>query len=211
MLKKIILTLIVTIGLVSCMYGQGQVNFDTKVLGASAKVTDAPAFGGYFLGATNYGPGFKGTNFFAQLYAAAGTGAASGSLTAIGNPVNFQSGTSAGWIQIGGLSSLGLTVDPNLNVTVVNGGPATVQMRAWWGGGAIITSFEAAVVSSNPNSRWGASSLLNLAVTGNPMADPPGTPVNLNGLLGFQLIPEPATWALAGLGAAALLLFRRRK
>jgi len=39
------------------------------------------------------------------------------------------------------------------------------------------------------------------------------TPGNLDGVASFQVIsvPEPATFALAGLGAAAMLIFRRRK
>jgi len=42
---------------------------------------------------------------------------------------------------------------------------------------------------------------------------PAGTPANLTGWTGNLLIPtpEPTTIALGGLGAAALLLFRRRK
>jgi hypothetical protein len=213
MLKKIILTFVVTIGLVAYTYGQGQVNFNTRTLGTSTYVYDSTVspFSGYLLGSPSYGPGFQGTNFFAQLYAAAGSVSSSSSLSGIGNPVNFGSGSAAGWVLTAGTTTLGWPVNPVLNATTVNGGPATVQLRAWWGGGTVITSFEAAVASANPNSRYGGSPLLYLAATGNPNAEPPGTPVLLSGLQGFSLIPEPATWALAGLGAAALLLFRRRK
>jgi hypothetical protein len=56
-----------------------------------------------------------------------------------------------------------------------------------------------------------------LNATGNPGASPPITPVaftygatGFNGLV-LAPIPEPSTFALAGLGAAALLIFRRRK
>jgi len=205
------LAMLATLGVSAGAYGQGQVNFDTQGLGTSARVTDSPAFGGYLLGSPSYGPGAKGTNFFAQLYCAAGTGATSSSLIAVGNPVNFLSFGNAGWVQSFGTTTLGWDVDLVVNATVVDGGPVTIQFRVWWGGGTVITSYEAAVASANPNSRWGASELLNLSSTGNPLASPPGTPVDLVGLLGFQLIPEPGTVALAGLGAAALLLFRRRK
>jgi hypothetical protein len=50
--------------------------------------------------------------------------------------------------------------------------------------------------------------------TGNPAASPPGTPANLTGWTSPVLlspVPEPSTIALAGLGVASLLLFRRRK
>ena len=53
--------------------------------------------------------------------------------------------------------------------------------------------------------------------TGNPNGSPPTTPVALtfgttgyNGLV-LTGVPEPSTFALAGLGAAALMIFRRRK
>jgi hypothetical protein len=53
-------------------------------------------------------------------------------------------------------------------------------------------------------------------ITGNPSATPPGLPTKFNvgpdPLKSFQMgIPEPSTFALAGLGAAALMIFRRRK
>jgi len=49
---------------------------------------------------------------------------------------------------------------------------------------------------------------------GNPNAQPPETPKDLDGMPAITLagiIPEPSSFALAGLGAAALLIFRRRK
>lgn len=48
---------------------------------------------------------------------------------------------------------------------------------------------------------------------GNPQAQPPGTPTDFANMpaITISAIPEPSTFALAGLGAAALLIFRRRK
>ena len=47
---------------------------------------------------------------------------------------------------------------------------------------------------------------------GNPNAQPPGTPTDFSNMPATVLIvPEPSTFALAGLGAAALLILRRRK
>jgi len=51
------------------------------------------------------------------------------------------------------------------------------------------------------------------STTGNPTTVPPGTATLLSGSFGGMVlspIPEPSTFALAGLGAA-LLIFRRRK
>lgn len=46
------------------------------------------------------------------------------------------------------------------------------------------------------------------------VGSPPSTPPGLDSMPGLTLVtttPEPSTFALAGLGAAALLIFRRRK
>lgn len=64
----------------------------------------------------------------------------------------------------------------------------------------------------------GGSSTTLTTATGNPGATPPGSAVPLentfNGLLEgpvvVTVIPEPTSFALAGLGLAALLVFRRR-
>jgi len=60
-------------------------------------------------------------------------------------------------------------------------------------------------------------SLAWLQGTGDPLGTPAGTPVNVvvgasayNGLV-LAPVPEPSTFALAGLGIASLLIFRRRK
>jgi len=50
--------------------------------------------------------------------------------------------------------------------------------------------------------------------TGNPGAIPPTNPSTLSGWAGpitLVAVPEPSTFALAGLGLAGLLIFRRRK
>ena len=50
-------------------------------------------------------------------------------------------------------------------------------------------------------------------LTGAPNASPPTTPAAMTGWTSpvvLSVIPEPTTFALAGLGAAALLIFRRR-
>jgi hypothetical protein len=81
-------------------------------------------------------------------------------------------------------------------------------IMGWTGAAA---SFDAALSSG--------SAMLNVSAkfasgTGNPTASPPGTPVPLSSSFGgmvLQPVPEPSTLALAGLGAAALLIFRRRK
>lgn len=62
----------------------------------------------------------------------------------------------------------------------------------------------------------GSTAILNFASTGNPLTTPAGTAAALTtdgGFTGLNLtaVPEPTSMALAGLGAASLLIFRRRK
>lgn len=63
----------------------------------------------------------------------------------------------------------------------------------------------------------GQSALVTGVATGNPTTIPAGTPSLMNASFGgltlapLSSVPEPSTFALAGLGAAALMIFRRRK
>jgi len=200
MTKKVIalLAVVLTAGFA---YGQGAVNFNTQ--NAGAKVTLDPSEGGAAL---------AGQAYLAQLYAAAGAGAAESSLLAVGAPVYFRGGNNAGYVVISGTAS-----GPSGNVpSVVNvftaaqggaNGPATIQMRAWET--ARGASWEAAGGAGAPH--VGESAILNLTATGG-YGVPPATPVELTGLQGFSLrpVPEPSTIALGLLGAAALLIRRRK-
>jgi PEP-CTERM motif len=80
-------------------------------------------------------------------------------------------------------------------------------VMGWTGAAA---SFDAALAANGMVNVSGKFS----SATGNPSAVPAGTPVALSTTFGgitLQPVPEPSTLALAGLGAAALLIFRRRK
>lgn len=80
------------------------------------------------------------------------------------------------------------------------------------------SSYDAAYAASTVDK---AASFLGMSaiattMTGDPMWTPPGAPVGLRATFpGMTLtpvfIPEPATAALAGLGASMLVLFRRRR
>ena len=194
MLKKALLTLAV-VGMTVVAYGQGQVNFNTRILGTSAQVYSAP------------GVLASGTGFYAQLFAADGVGQAEGSLVAVGSAVNFRTSANAGYVQETGTASpSGQAVNTTVNVTSVNGGAVTLQLRAW---SSAFSTYAAAVAGGGV---YGKSALLSLASTGNPNATPtPGLPVNLDGLTGFTMVPEPSTIALGVLGVGSLLFIRRRK
>jgi hypothetical protein len=84
--------------------------------------------------------------------------------------------------------------------------PFFVELLAWTGSAA---SFGAA--QSDPG-----AFLADSGVFSNPSGgggSPPTTPATLTGMPSMNLVavPEPATFALAGLGLASLLIFRRRK
>lgn len=95
-----------------------------------------------------------------------------------------------------------------VNVSTPGGGVALV-LRGWTGG---FDSYEAALGSQA--AFVGYSIIWELASTGNPVGIPPTVPARLNAPAGgfvLHIVPEPTSMALAGLGAAALLIFRRRK
>lgn len=96
--------------------------------------------------------------------------------------------------------------------TVAGGGTASVLIDVY--NSASYSSLAAAQTANTANS-WGVSAAFTV-VLGDPNSVPPGTPATMTALKSFNLtsggvIPEPSTFALAGLGAAALLFFRRRK
>lgn len=106
----------------------------------------------------------------------------------VGSAVSFRAGANAGYI----VSSI-------VTTGIAGGTPVTVVMRAWESTGA--TSYEAAIAAGK---LVGESNPVNLTVT-----VAPATPPDMLGLQSFSLIPEPSTFALGILGAAALFLRRR--
>jgi hypothetical protein len=193
MLKRILVTVAI-IGVTAASYGQGTVFFDNDMGARVAPVTD--------VGVTNR---LSGSGFSAQLFAASGINAPSNSLVAAESRVQFRTGSNVGFVPTSTVtinSFTGSAVDPTVTVTPTEGGPATVQMRAW---DAAFPTYDAAIAG---NGKYGWSNILNLPATGGGLTPP----VNLVGLQGFSLVqvPEPSTIALGAFGLAALL-FRRRK
>jgi hypothetical protein len=86
------------------------------------------------------------------------------------------------------------------------GSVATLQLRAWDNQGGTIVTWQAARVGST----FGASLLFN-----SPPLGGVSSPPFLVGLQSFNIandiIPEPSTLALIGVGAAALLIYGRQK
>jgi hypothetical protein len=164
-------------------FGQGTVLFNNRVSG----VLDAPVFVGDLAGAKA-----DGSTYLGQLYA----GPDAGSLSAVGTPVAFRIGAGAGYIS-GGTVTI---------ASVAPGANAVIELRAWDAtkGATYETAWAAA-----GGLYVGKSAAITIATGG--AGTPPSLPANLVGLQSFAIaVPEPSTIALGLLGAAALLIRRRK-
>jgi hypothetical protein len=123
-------------------------------------------------------------------------GSTEGQLQALGQPATFQTGVQAGYFTGGARTIPGFAGGANI----------AGQVRIW--NTAAGSTYAAALLS--PIGEVQESIVFTLQ-----LATPPATPTSLTPLNGQNLVlvpvPEPSTFALAGLGAAALLIFRRRK
>jgi hypothetical protein len=183
-MKKILLMA----ALMACVgaMAQGTVLFKNNVAaaGLSAPVFDSD-------GVTK----LTGNAYYAQLYADIG-----GSFTPVGTATAFA---------FNGFVSGGQVTIPAAGIVA---GKVTLQMRAWEATTAgTAGTYEAALAGSK---KVGISETFSL-VPGNPNDSPPGVAANLVGLKSFSIsggsvIPEPSTIALGMIGAAALLLRRRK-
>jgi len=119
---------------------------------------------------------------------------AGGALTALTPITTFRTGAAAPYLSA-------VTVDvPG----TTPGGSATFVLKAWVGG----ASYDAATSTRGQSAQFTVANL-----GGTPASGPPITPPSLNGLQSFALtpvVPEPSTIALGVLGAAALLIRRRK-
>lgn len=89
-------------------------------------------------------------------------------------------------------------------------GNAAIQIRAWYNGGLYATYEDALAAGANV----GKSGVMTINLKDN--LDPSGLSLTDIGMPAFSVgttsvVPEPSTMVLAGLGAASLLMFRRRK
>ncbi|HEY5915271.1 MAG TPA: PEP-CTERM sorting domain-containing protein [Verrucomicrobiae bacterium] len=141
-------------------------------------------------------------------WSGAGPLAALGSLALMYNPTI----TTLTWTGFRAAPNEGYVAVVNVPRTVLGvdwGGTARVQMVSWYGPFNTWVEAFSAWEAGTPGVGVGASNPLTLTLPSGP-TDP-----NLAYLTGLQsfvvmIIPEPTTFALAGLGAAALLHFRRR-
>jgi hypothetical protein len=199
-MKKLILSAALVVGMAASVLAQGQVYFDISNNSSSSSTA---ASGGVFwiqlLGATQ--PTLLGQDVNAVLMGGSSAstlapiatlllsdGTAAGDITFLGNGV-FSDNSGAGYAVAG----------------VSTGGAGFFQIEAWTGN---FSTLAAALASGTAYT--GTSTVFSTPVGG---ASGSGQPAkSLDGAPAIILtIPEPSTFALAGLGAAALLIFRRRK
>jgi len=208
-MKKVLLTLSV-VALAASVFAQGTVTFNNRITGVL--ITHVYLGGGsqlsgqgntdFPVGATDWA-GFtslSGAGYTAALLAGP-AGSLEGALVQATPTTTFRTGTGAGFIS---------PVTATLGNVAKDAASAVLQMVAWDNKGGTITTWTDALAAWQAGTiALGRSALINVASIGGDLNTPP----NMVGLQSFNiyLVPEPTTMALAGLGAAALLIFRRRR
>lgn len=156
-------------------------------------------------GSTVYsGALLQGTGFTFAVYAGPSSAVDSSALSLL---VSTTFRTAAGNALPAGLVLGGTVTVPGVGP----GNQAKFQIRVWDNQGGTITSYANAVTL---NVTRGVSGLATSAALGG--IDTGGNPVATPQTVGWSSfsvssVPEPGTFVLAGLGAAGLLIFRRRK
>jgi PEP-CTERM motif len=193
-----ILTIIATAASASLGLAQGTVAFNNSSTSLVQRWADAT---GSTLQAVP-----KGNGYVQLAYAPVGT-----AMTA------WSGQTSAAWLA----ANPGWTLGPTTPIAPVNGrfaggiitltgiaaGANADYLILGWSG--VATSFDAALVEAGAQLNF--SSKFTTTTGGvDPLVPPPSLSATFTGVT-LQPIPEPSAFALAGLGAAALLIFRRRK
>jgi len=203
-MKKVVLSLLMIAG-ASVAYSQGTVNFNNNQTDFQTVAPTAANGHNDRLVYYTDNSQLTGTNWFAQLYYASGAGISSGNL------INFTSDTPSKFrvstTSFKGTWSGGTKTFSNVDV----GGTATLQVRVW--DGSLYSTYAAA---ADPTSAPAGPHITGESVTFNytvPAGNAPTTSYYMEGLQSFTLhpAPEPSTIALGLLGAASLLVVRRRK
>jgi hypothetical protein len=153
----------------------------------------------------------QASSYLAQLLGANGAAAPESSLLpSLSAPTSFRTGTAAGG---------NAPVTATFNSVSADAAVASFEMVAWDNSSGLYPTWaQASVAWASGLIAAGRSLEFTLANIGGGVNTPPPLFPTLGsttpGLQSFSLyfaVPEPATAALLGLGAAAMLIFRRRK
>jgi len=191
-MKKLLLSAML-VGLAVGAFAQGQINLSN---GSNSSNDPNAATGGLFWldldGPGGTAPALISGDFNVNFYG----GSDANSLSLLKSIVNSGGGSALGAGTFLDLSGVPVSIPGALT-------SGSFRIEAWQGGAG--STFNGAQIR-------GQSGVFSNPL-GNPNAQPPGLPTDFTGMPGITLttIPEPSTFALAGLGAAALLIFRRRK
>lgn len=212
-MKKLITISLIAASAVGAM-AQGSLNFGNNlgasvfrapisgpVTGNSAQQISGQGTGALYFptGSTAYtGTTFlSGTGYTLALYAGASS-VTDENLLSLVYSTTFRTGGSAGFITTTTVPIPG--VQP--------GTSAKFQIRVWDNAGGSITAFANAITR-------GESAMVLSGALGGTDSNNVVFPINPDstGWTAFNIytVPEPSTFVLAGLGAASLLIFRRRK
>ncbi len=206
-MKKILFSVALGALIASNSFGQGTVRFSNDTSDVASPPDrfvryDSTAFmvnPAYTTGTRVFSNGTAGLR--AQLYFGAST-ASESSLVAVSTaPSTFKASTSS---NVGTWFSGGRTLDGFASGTV------NLQVRVW--DINLASSYEAATaLGAGYTGLIGRSLIFQYAIPTDPLAPLPS--YNMQNFQSFTIgvVPEPSTIALAGLGAVALLIFRRRK
>jgi hypothetical protein len=220
-MKKLILAAVAT----TCAMGvfaQGTIVFNNRVTGTivthvygGPSALQGNGAGDTPVGSTTWGAGYTligttggltASTTFAQLLGASGFNAAESSLLPAAGVTTFRTGAAAG--QIAGITA-------TFNNIAANATAATVEMVAWdnasglyptWAQASV--AWAAGLIAAGRSAPWNQDNLGGTLPAPNMInSTDPSQHVSSFSLV----VPEPTTAALAGLGAAAMMIFRRRK
>jgi hypothetical protein len=236
-MKKAIITLSIVGALASSAFSQGFV-FLSGGASAATRISTNAAVGG--VTASGYTSATAGSFYYA-LFASTTQSSINGSTAPIiGAPsANYVFNNLAGWTLVGlaqntasvgrfgavsqGSTSAGqtaLNADGSLTVSGIGGGAAANIVAVGWSGNIATTlaGLEAWYAAGYQTQGWlGQSAIGNVTLgDGNLVNTPNAFGTSAGQLGGFIVgltptVPEPGTLALAALGGASLLLFRRKK
>jgi len=227
-MKKIITTLALGLAVVSSGYSQGLVFFSNQ---NNTKISTNSVVNGAAAGVT---AAASGMYYYALFYSTTQTTVGTGNGLAVGTNSTGYAFNSTGWVNSGLMATnsgattgrfAGNTADSGNNSTIATlAGVTAAQfvVLGWSANLGTLAQAEAFLTGSNPlsqSSGWFGESMVSGAITtgnGGTQVTPATMGISAPQIPGFILgevipVPEPGTLALAALGGASLLMFRRKK